>query len=85
MSESKNSAKLEWLDLRHLRDYAAVSERTVRSWIYSTADPLPAVRVGAKILVRRSDFDSWLERHRVKPVDLGGMVEEIVEAVADGR
>jgi excisionase family DNA binding protein len=80
-----NSAGLEWLDLRRLRDYAAVSNRTLRAWIHSPVDPLPAVRVGTKILVRRSEFDAWMELHRIKPVDLGGMVEEIVEAVAHGR
>ena len=80
-----NSAGLEWLDLRRLRDYAAVSNRTLRAWIHSPVDPLPAVRVSTKILVRRSEFDAWMEFHRIKPVDLGGMVEEIVEAVAHGR
>jgi excisionase family DNA binding protein len=77
-------AQLEWLDLRRLRGYAAVSERTLRAWIHLPVDPLPAVQVGGKILVRRSELDLWLERHRVKRVDLSGMVEEIVEAVADG-
>jgi len=66
----------------------AVSERTVRVWIHSPVDPLPAVQVRGKILVRKSDFDRWLERHQVKPLgslDLDGIVEEIVEEVRDGR
>jgi excisionase family DNA binding protein len=78
-------AQLEWLDLRRLREYASVSNRTLRAWIHSPVDPLPAVRVGTKILVRRSQFDAWMELHRIKRVDLGCMVEEIVEAVAGGR
>jgi excisionase family DNA binding protein len=82
---SENAATLEWLDLQRLTGYAAVSNRTLRAWIHSPVDPLPAVRVGAKILVRKSDFDHWLEKHAVKPIDFGGMVEEIVEAVAGGR
>jgi len=85
-TRAENSASMDcWLDLRRLRDYAAVSNRTLRAWIHSPVDPLPAVRVGTKILVRRSEFDAWMEFHRIKPVDLGGMVEEIVEAVAGGR
>ena len=74
-----------WLDLRRLREYATVSDRTLRAWIHSSVNPLPAVRVGTKILVRRSEFDGWMERHRIKQLDLGCMVEEIVEAVTDGR
>jgi excisionase family DNA binding protein len=82
---SENAATLEWLDLRRLTGYAAVSERTLRAWIHSPVEPLPAVRVGAKILVRKSDFDHWLEQHAVKPLDLAAIVEEIVGAVTDGR
>ena len=74
-----------WLDLRQIRVYASVSNRTLRSWIHSPVDPLPAVRVGTKIFIRRSEFDAWMELHRIKQVDLGGMVEEIAEAVTHGR
>ena len=79
-----NSAGLEWLDLRRLRDYAAVSNRTLRAWIHSPVDPLPAVRVSTKILVRRSEFDAWMQLHRIKQVDLGCIVSEVVEAVTNG-
>jgi excisionase family DNA binding protein len=75
----------EWMGLRQVTEYANVSERTVRAWIHSPLDPLPAAKVRGKILVRKSDFDAFLERHRVKPmgsVDLGGMVEEIVREVS---
>jgi Helix-turn-helix domain len=78
----------EWLDLRGLTEYAAVCERTVRSWIHSPVDPLPAARIGGKILVRKSNFDHWLERHRMKPadaLDLDGIVREVVEGVSSGR
>ncbi|SPF43624.1 conserved hypothetical protein [Candidatus Sulfotelmatobacter kueseliae] len=72
---------LEWLDLRSLRQYACVSERTLRDWIHRDVDPLPAVRVGCKILVRRSEFDRWLEAHRVTHIDLGCIVDELVAGV----
>jgi len=83
--ESHNPGEMEWLDLRRLQAYAAVSERTLRAWIHAPVDPLPAARVGTKLLVRRSEFDRWLERHRAEPLDLDGIVKEIVEAVAHGR
>lgn len=75
----------EWLGLTELTRYAAVSERTLRAWIHSAVDPLPAVRGRRKILISRKAFDAWLERHAVQRIDLGGIVEEAVQAVTDGR
>ena len=72
----------EWLDLKSLQGYACVSERTLREWIHRGANPLPATRVGTKILVRRSTFDQWLENHRLKIVDVGCIVDELVAGVA---
>lgn len=72
---------LEWLGLRELTEYAAVSERTLRSWIQLPYDPLPAVRAGGKILVRRPEFDAWLERRRIEPlssVNVDAIVRELV-------
>jgi excisionase family DNA binding protein len=68
----------EWLDLKALQRYACVSERTLREWVHRPIDPLPAARVGAKILVRRSTFDRWLENHQLKVVDVGCIVDEMV-------
>jgi excisionase family DNA binding protein len=72
---------VEWLDLKSLRQYACVSERTLREWIHRSVDPMPAVRVGCKILVRRSEFDRWLEAHGVKHIDVGSIVDELVAGV----
>jgi excisionase family DNA binding protein len=71
----------EWLGLRELSVYANVSERTLRSWIRAPRDPLPATKVRGKILVRRSDFDRFLERHQVQPlaaIDVDRIVEEVL-------
>jgi excisionase family DNA binding protein len=67
----------EWLSLRELTEYVAVSERTLREWLHRSSDALPAVRVDGKILVRRSEFDAWLGRHRIQPdapIDVDGIV-----------
>ena len=69
----------EWLDLKGLVGYACVSERTLRQWIHRPSDPLPAVRVGTKILVRRGIFDEWLNKHRITPIDVACIVDEIFE------
>jgi excisionase family DNA binding protein len=72
----------EWLDLKALTAYACVSERTLREWIHRPTNPLPATRVGTKILVRRTSFDHWLENHRLRSVDVGCIVDEILAGVA---
>ena len=77
----------EWFGLRRLSEYADVSERTLRSWIHSPVDSLPASRVGGKILVRRRDFDAWLERHRIIPLaseHVDDIVQEVLEGVPGG-
>ena len=71
----------EWLSLRQLTEYAAVSERTLREWLHREKDALPAVRVDGKILVRRSQFDAWLEHHRIQPsasIDVDAIVNDLL-------
>lgn len=71
----------EWLGIRELTKYASVSERTLREWMHRQNDALPAVRVEGKILVRRSQFDAWLERHRITPnvpVDVDAIVNGLL-------
>jgi hypothetical protein len=84
MSNSSTPQKPEWMDLQSLTQYADVSLRTLGDWVHDPIDPLPASRVGKKILVRRQAFDSYLERHAVK----AGLVDEILRdfgKVNDGR
>jgi hypothetical protein len=79
----------EWLGLRDLIRYAAVSERTLRAWIHSPVDPLPAVRVLGKLLVRRTELDMWLEKHRVRAAaptfDLDAIVKDTLKRTVRGR
>ncbi|MGA7461758.1 MAG: helix-turn-helix domain-containing protein [Candidatus Korobacteraceae bacterium] len=83
VSNSQSVAGREWFDLRGLTMYAAVSERTIREWLHRSLHPLPAVRVGTKILVRRSTFDAWLERHPLIPADSINVNETVNEILAD--
>ena len=84
ISERKQPGDLmpEWLDLKALTGYACVSERTLREWIHRPENPLPGVRVGTKLLVRRTSFDQWLENHMLKSVDVGCTADEILAGVA---
>ena len=85
---SGSAVAWEWLRLRQVVRYANVSERTIRSWIHAPVDSLPAVRVGGKLLVRRTELDEWLLRHRVKPVgtvDVDAIVKSAMRGAPHGR
>lgn len=74
----------EWLDIKGVTEYASVSDRTIRTWIHSSVNPLPAVQVGGKVLVRRRDLDSWLESHRIMTSnEVGNIVEELMSGVSN--
>ena len=77
-NDGHTNEQAEWMDLRAIRRYACVSERTLREWIHRPVDPLPAVRVGTKILVCRGAFDAWLRAPQVKRVDVDTIVDELV-------
>jgi hypothetical protein len=61
---AENSSAREWFDLTGLCERAAVCRRTLLTWI---VDGLPASKVRGKWLVRRRDFDAYVERHREIP------------------
>ncbi len=70
-----------FLDLRALAAYSGLSVRKLRDHLTDPGHPLPYYRVGAKIVVRRSEFGSWMARfRRVGNAD----VDRIVKAVLDG-
>jgi predicted DNA-binding transcriptional regulator AlpA len=53
-----------FLSLRALATYSGLGVRTLRDHLSDLTHPLPCYRVGGKILVRRSEFDTWIARHR---------------------
>lgn len=54
-----------YLSLRALATYACVSIRTLRGYLIRPAQPLPHFRMRGKILVKRSEFDAWMDQFRV--------------------
>jgi hypothetical protein len=50
--------------LKRLTSYSGIGLRRLRSYLTDRAHPLPHYRVGGKILVRRSEFDRWIEVYR---------------------
>lgn len=67
------------MDLKALSHYACVSERTLRDWIRSAVDPLPASQRGGKLYVSRRAFDQWMDRHAV--ADSAALVKKLVDEV----
>jgi excisionase family DNA binding protein len=78
-----DQTQIEWLDLKGLQRHACVSERTLREWIHRPDNPLPSYRVGGKIFVRRSEFDRWVEAHRLNPIDVTAIVDEMMSEVTN--
>jgi excisionase family DNA binding protein len=69
-----------YLSLRELRKYCGLCDRTLRSYIKDPTHPLPYYRVGGKILVKRSEFDRWMEAfHQRDRADLDLIVQQVVK------
>lgn len=78
----------EWLDLKRLSQYACTSENTLRHWIHSSTNPLPASQRGNKIYVRKRDFDAWMRHHAVQAktgIHLTHVVNDIISDVLKKR
>ena len=80
-ARSRPSTEGAYLSLRALSAYTDLSVRTLRGYLSHSTRPLPHYRVGGKILVRRSEFDTWMSRFRVDDVI---QVDAIVADVLTG-
>jgi excisionase family DNA binding protein len=69
----------EWLPLRRLASYSSMSVRTLRSHVASKRNPLPSYRVGGKVLVRRSEFDTWMRAFRRGATEERDHVSQLVD------
>ncbi len=71
-----------YLPLKDLARYAGLSVRTLRSHLADRAAPLPCYRVGGKVLVRRSEYDSWVRRFRVAGSDsLRAVIDDVLKGL----
>ncbi|MCZ6484420.1 MAG: helix-turn-helix domain-containing protein [Acidobacteria bacterium] len=68
-----------YLSLKALSAYSGMSVRSLRKVLADSAHPLPYYRVGGKTLVRRSEFDSWMARHRREGSDLDRLTSKVLE------
>jgi excisionase family DNA binding protein len=65
--------------LRSLAAYSGISVRKLRDYLEDVGHPLPCYRVGGKVLVRRSEFDTWISAYRQQGrADVARIVEEVL-------
>lgn len=73
----------QFFDLRGLSAYSSLAVPTLRSYI--RAGGLPHYRLRGKLIIKRSEFDTWMEQFRVsKALDLETIAEEAVRSVRAG-
>jgi hypothetical protein len=78
---TRNGCLIEpnYIDLRTLAAYASCSVRWLRDRLVDQTHPLPHHRVRGKLLVKKDNFDRWMDVHRV--VHPSDQLTEIVESV----
>jgi len=53
-----------YLELEEIANLLGVTVDTVRDYRKLKNNPLPMYRVGRKYLVKKEDFEEWMERNR---------------------
>ena len=67
-----------YLSLRALAAYSSLSERLLRSFLRAPEHPLPHYRVGGRVLIRRSEFDAWMDVYRQATDDADEIVARVL-------
>src|SRR5262245_54180925 len=71
-----------FLPLKALAAYSGLSVRTLRTLLAGSAHPLPHYRIGAKLLVRRSEYDAWAVRYRREGrPDVADVVDDVLRSL----
>ena len=79
-SESVDASDGQYLDLKKLSVYSSLGVPTLRERLREGT--LPFYKLRGKILVRRKDFDAYMQRHRVdKREDLEELVEDAISSL----
>lgn len=65
----------EYLSIKDLVHYCGLSERTIRSYLKNKS--LPHFCVGRKILIKKEQFDRWMQSYRIVDNQIDKIVDEI--------
>ena len=59
---NRRTVEREYLNVRELSAYSGLGVRTIWSFLKNTANPLPHIRIGRKIIrIKKTDFDAWVK------------------------
>lgn len=53
-----------YLKIKILSQYSGISERKLRELIHHPIYPLPSYKVEGNILIKKSEFDQWIQRFK---------------------
>ena len=82
IAEPAISLKDKYFDLRGLEVYSSIKVPTLRDHIRS--GDLPCFKVKGKILIKKSEFDNWLEGYRVnRQQDINNIVDEVLTSLKE--
>lgn len=66
-----------YLDFKKLSAYSALGVGTLRDYVKSGS--MPAFKLKGKILIKRSEFDNWMEKYRInKKMNIDDIVDGVL-------
>jgi len=68
----------QYLDLKTLAEYSCLSVRTIREYLSDADNPIPSFCLKRKILVKKSEFDRWMEGNRADDSEIDNIVNEVM-------
>ena len=79
IAEKAIHLKDQYFDLKGLSAYSCVSVGSLRDYLKTG---LPHYRLKGKILIKRSEFDQWVEQYRVnRSQDLKRLVDGVMKSL----
>jgi len=67
-----------YMDIKGLSAYCGLSVRTLWDYLGDSEQPIPHFRMKKKVLVKKSEFDGWMENYRCDGHALDVIAEEIM-------
>ena len=83
IAEASITLKDQFFDLKGLSLYSSLGVGTLRDYLRSGS--LPHYKLRGKILIRKSDFNAWMERFRSDEKTINGMVNEIMSNLKSSK
>ncbi len=80
-----DTASDKYLDLRALSEYSSLAVPTLRDYLKGNGG-IPYFKARGKVLVRRSEFDAWLEQFRAtRNQELDSLVKGVMDSLKNGE